>query len=245
MKILILAAGSGTRLGDETKFIPKSLISINKKTILERQLDIIQQNNERDISIIAGPNKDKFVKFGIDIFEDDEYQKHEQLGSLISINKIFENDVIVIFSDIIFDINIFEKIVKTKCDFGIALDRNWKEKYMGRTEHPVSQADLVEVTNEKIEEIKKNLQGKNISEFIGILKFSSKGWKIFMKLCKKLKNDHKGKFHNAKMFNQAYITDIIQELIELNYYVKPIFVEGNWAEIDTPQDIEMANKKFN
>ena len=68
MKILILAAGSGTRLGDETKFIPKSLISINKKTILERQLDIIQQNNERDISIIAGPNKDKFLKFGISPF---------------------------------------------------------------------------------------------------------------------------------------------------------------------------------
>ena len=244
MKILILAAGSGTRLGDETKFIPKSLISINKKTILERQLDIIQQNNERDISIIAGPNKDKFVKFGIDIFEDDEYQKHEQLGSLISINKIFENDVIVIFSDIIFDKNIFEKIVKTKCDFGIALDRNWKEKYMGRTEHPVSQADLVEVTNEKIEEIKKNLQGKNVTFLEEELGSDKKPTGKLIPVGK-YKNDHKGKFHNAKMFNQAYITDIIQELIELNYYVKPIFVEGNWAEIDTPQDIEMANKKFN
>lgn len=243
MKVLILAAGSGTRLGKQTEFIPKSLISINKKTILERQLDIIK--NENDISIIAGPNKDKFSKFGIEIFEDEEYQKHEQLGSLTSINKIFKKDVIVIFSDIIFDKKIFRKIVETECDFGIALDKNWREKYMDRTEHPTSQADLAQVIGEKIKYIKKNLEGDNISEFIGILKFSPHGWRVLMELCQKLKANHKGNFHYAEMFSQAYITDIIQELIELNYNVKPIFVEGDWIEIDTPQDIEIASKKLN
>ncbi len=244
MKVLILAAGSGTRLGKQTEFIPKSLIPINEKTILERQLDIIKKINDNDVIIIAGPNKEKFLKFGIKIIEDQEYKKHEQLGSLISVDEIFEEDVIVIFSDIVFELEILEKIVDTKCDFGIALDRNWEEKYENRTEHPISQADLVQVINEQIKRIEKNLQGDNISEFIGIIKFSSKGWKIFMKMCKKLKENHVGMFHSAEIFSQAYITDIIQELIDSNYYVKPIFVEGKWIEIDTPQDIEIASKKL-
>tara|TARA_B100000029_G_scaffold512431_1_gene609083 strand:- start:1081 stop:1818 length:738 start_codon:yes stop_codon:yes gene_type:complete len=244
MKILILAAGSGTRLGKQTEKLPKSLIKINKKTILERQLEIFKKSKIDDITIIAGPNKEKFLDFGLEIWDDTEYMKHEQLGSLISINKIFQDDVVVIFSDIIFDERIFQKIIQIQCDFGIALDKNWEEKYNGRTEHPISQADLVEVQNGKIKKIKKNLLVDNAFEFIGIMKFSSFGWRVLIELCKKLKESHEGNFHSAKKFSDSYITDIIQELIELDYNVKPIFVNGNWLEIDTLQDVEIASKKL-
>ena len=67
MKLLILAAGSGTRLGDLTEFIPKSLVEINNKTILERQMNIFQKFQKNNVIVIAGPNKDKFSKFGIKI----------------------------------------------------------------------------------------------------------------------------------------------------------------------------------
>ena len=60
----------------------------------------------------------------------------------------------------------------------------------------------------------------------------------------KLKENHEGSFHDANGFDDAYITDIIQELIELDYNIKPIFVKGNWLEIDTPQDLEIASKKL-
>ena len=244
MKFLILAAGSGTRLGKQTEFLPKSLIRINKKTILERQLNIIKKNQKNNVVIIAGPNKEKFLEFQVDIFEDVEYKKHEQLGSLASINKMFDEDVIAIFSDIIFDEGIVKEIIKTECDFGIALDQNWREKYIERTDHPISQADLVEIKDGKIRQIKKNLQGKDNSEFIGIVKFSSYGWKILIQLYNKLKENHEGSFHDANGFDDAYITDIIQELIELDYNIKPIFVKGNWLEIDTTQDLEIASKKL-
>jgi len=244
MKFLILAAGSGTRLGKQTEFLPKSLIRINKKTILERQLNIIKKNQKNNVVIIAGPNKEKFLEFQVDVFEDVEYKKHEQLGSLASINKIFDEDVIVIFSDVIFDEGIIKEIIKTECDFGIALDQNWREKYIERTDHPISQADLVEIKDGKIRQIKKNLQGKDNSEFIGIVKFSSYGWKILIQLYNKLKENHEGSFHDANGFDDAYITDVIQELIGLDYNIKPIFVKGNWLEIDTPQDLEIASKKL-
>ena len=155
MKLLILAAGSGTRLGDLTKFIPKSLVEINSKTILERQMNIFQKFQKNNVIVIAGPNKDKFSEFNVEIFEDLEYNKHEQLGSLISINRYFDEDVIVIFSDIIFDEKIFQDIINIKCDIGIALDKNWDKNYTDRTEHPISQADLVKIKNNRIIEIKK------------------------------------------------------------------------------------------
>tara|TARA_B100000029_G_scaffold473508_1_gene514963 strand:+ start:358 stop:1095 length:738 start_codon:yes stop_codon:yes gene_type:complete len=245
MKFLILAAGSGTRLGKQTETIPKALVKIKEKTILERQLDIIKNQNGNEVIVIAGPNKEKFFEFQVNVFYDNEFSKHEQLGSLISINEIFDEDVIVIFSDIIFDESVLDRIIKTNCDFGIAIDKNWEEKYIGRTQHPRSQADLVVLEENKIKKIKKNLKEKNTLEFIGITKFSSHGWKIFIELCKRLKKEHKGNFHDAEVFNQAYITDIFQELLDLNYDITPILIDGNWIEIDTPQDIEIANQRLN
>jgi len=44
MKVIIIAAGSSTRLGNLTKEIPKGLLKINSKSILEIQ---IQQFNQR------------------------------------------------------------------------------------------------------------------------------------------------------------------------------------------------------
>ena len=52
-------------------------------------------------------------------------------------------------------------------------------------------------------------------------------------------------FHDAPSFEKAYLTDMIQELIEQNILVEPIIVDGDWCEIDTPQDFENAKKKYN
>ena len=60
MKIIIIAAGWATRLGKETIDIPKGLLKITKKSIIEMQLDLFQENHLSDITIITGPNKDKF-----------------------------------------------------------------------------------------------------------------------------------------------------------------------------------------
>ena len=49
MKAILLAAGSGVRLGSLTKEIPKALIDINGKTLLERQIIALQKNDINDI----------------------------------------------------------------------------------------------------------------------------------------------------------------------------------------------------
>ena len=59
-----------------------------------------------------------------------------------------------------------------------------------------------------------------------------------------LKKTNNGKFHDAQSFQCAKITDILQELIEINIEINPIFVNGRWCEIDTPKDLEIARKQF-
>ena len=54
---------------------------------------------------------------------------------------------------------------------------------------------------------------------------------------------HEGKFHNAPSIKKAYLTDMLQELIDSEIVVAPIIINGKWYEIDTLQDLQLARKK--
>jgi choline kinase len=249
MKVIIIAAGSAKRLGTQTKEIPKGLLDINGKSILERQIKILKDNNIKEIIIITGPHKEKFNFEKVKYIEDVEYEKHDVLLSLMAAKNEFKGDIITTYSDILFDKKILQKIIKSKVDIGIATDLNWEQKYKNRTEHPKSQADNVIIEKNQIKKIEKNIskissKQKN-GEFIGITKFSKKGSEIFIKEFNKVERNKPNRFHNAKTFEKSYLTDMIQELIDQNIPVKPIIINGDWCEIDTVQDLENARKKYN
>ena len=74
------------------------------------------------------------------------------------------------------------------------------------------------------------------------MKLSRKGSKIFLDKYSELEISHQGKFHNESSLEKALISDMIQELIDSEINVEPIYVSGKWCEIDTPQDLEIARK---
>ncbi|GAJ15042.1 unnamed protein product [marine sediment metagenome] len=51
-------------------------------------------------------------------------------------------------------------------------------------------------------------------------------------------------FQNAASLEKAYMTDMIQELVDNGSLVQSIDIEGGWMEIDTPQDLERARRLF-
>ena len=52
MKSIIIAAGSGRRIPEFSKLIPKSLIKINNKPLLKRQIQLITQCKIDKICIV-------------------------------------------------------------------------------------------------------------------------------------------------------------------------------------------------
>ena len=83
-----------------------------------------------------------------------------------------------------------------------------------------------------------------IGEFLGLMKLSRKGSKVFLDKNSELEISHQGKFHNAPSLEKAYLTDMLQELIVSGIRISPIYVSGKWCEIDTPQDLKIAQKIF-
>ena len=248
MKVIIIASGSSTRLAKETSGVPKGLLKINGKSIIEIQLDLFQKNQLSDITIIVGPNKEKFKFKNVDYVTDHDFQSHDVLGSLMVCRSIINDQILISYSDIIFDENILHSMLDFKGDIGIAVDLNWEKKYVTRTQHPKSEADNVLMENNKILKIKKNItksnSKQNLGEFIGLMKLSKSGAKIFIEKFNYLIKSHEGKFHNAQSIKKAYLTDMLQELIDSGIVVEPIIINGKWCEIDTLQDLQLARKKI-
>ena len=248
MKIIILAAGSSTRLSKEILDMPKGLLKINDKSIIEIQLDLFKKNQLFDITIIVGPNKEKFKFENINYVLDDDFQNHDVLGSLMASKSIINDDTLTTYSDIIFDENILRSMLDFKGDIGIAVDLYWEKNYVNRIQHPKSQADNVLLQNNKILKIRKNIKEykstQNLGEFIGLVKLSKNGAKIFVEKFNHLIKSHKGKFHDAPSLKKAYLTDMIQELVDSGFLVEPIIINGKWYEIDTYKDLERARKIF-
>lgn len=248
MKAIIIAAGSAKRLGEKTKNLPKSLLDINGKTILERQTCLLTNMGIQEIIVITGPNYSQFDKFSFIFVRDEDFDNHDILGSLMAAKDFFNDDLIILYSDILFDEKILEQVMNFVCDVGIAIDLDWEKNYENRNEHPKSEAENVLLENQKIIKIKKNISNYNgdqvLGEFLGIVKLSSTGATNFAERYNFLQKTHSGYFHEAPSLAKAFITDIIQDLIESNILVSPIIVKGKWCEIDTKQDLEIALKKF-
>ena len=246
MKVIIIAAGSSTRLAKETSDIPKGLLKINGKSIIEIQLELFQKNQLSDITIITGAQKFKLKN--VHYIQDYKFQDHDVLGSLMVAKSIINDDILTSYSDIIFEEKILESMTEFSGDIGIAVDLDWKKNYVDRAQHPKSEADNVLINDNEILEIRKNIseckKNEKIGEFLGLMKLSKKGSRVFLEKYSELKMSHKGKFHNALSLEKAYLTDMLQELIDSGIRISPIYISGKWCEVDTPQDLDIARKLF-
>ena len=161
---------------------------------------------------------------------------------------IIDDEVLTSYSDIIFDENILNSMLDFKGDIGIAVDLDWEKNYAGRMQHPKSEADNVLLENNKILKIKKNIKesksAHNMGEFIGLMKLSKKGAKVFVEKFNNLMKFHEGEFHDAPSIKKAFLTDMIQELIDSGFLVEPIIINGKWYEIDTPEDLQVVRKNI-
>jgi len=136
-----------------------------------------------------------------------------------------------------------------ECEAEIALtvDIDWLHMYEGRNLHPISEAELVKVENGKVVKIGKGIVNPEEAhgEFIGLAKFTKSGAEAMKVAYHQVAEERpSAPFQNAASLDKAYITDMIQELVDRGSLVQSIDIEGGWLEIDTPHDLAEARRRF-
>ena len=99
-RAIILAAGKGTRLRPITEKIPKPLIKVNDKVIIENIIETLIENEINEIYIVVGYLKEKFYYLNkkynnITIVENPLYNESNNISSLYVIRDYLEEAIIM------------------------------------------------------------------------------------------------------------------------------------------------------
>ena len=248
-KSLIIAAGLGSRLKDHTADLPKCMLDFGGKTLLERQLEAYNSNGIKNIAVIRGYKKNKIKYKGLKYFENTDYRNNNILNSIFYAEKFIDGNIIISYSDILFDNIVVQRALNSDHDISVVVDIDWRGYYVGRKDHPISEAEnVIFNSNNEVEKIGKiNTGNQEVhGEFIGMIKLSDYGTKIFKEQFHRLKKIYWNKpFQRANTFQNAYLTDFIQELVDIGIKVHCVIIESGWKEIDTVEDYKKAIEGFN
>jgi len=247
MKAIIIAAGPSSRLKPLTNDKPKCLLEIGSKTIMQRALCVMRECGIEDIVVVKGYKKEFIDYTGVKYYENTDYQNNNILRSLFYAEGEMDDEFVFSYSDIIFEKSALEKLLQNNADISLVIDIDWMPHYEHRYQHPIGEAELVEVRNGRITKIGKEVcpPNKAYGEFIGLAKFSRLGADILRSNYKRVAHQYQGKpFQRAASVEKAYLTDMIQELIDTGYAISNVDIKGGWVEIDTPEDLEKAKGQF-
>ena len=251
-KTLIIAAGLGSRLKKHTENLPKCMLDFGGKTLLQRQLDVYKDCGINDISLIRGYKKEKINYKNIKYFDNIDFKNNNVLNSIFYAEKVINGNIIISYSDILFDSVTVKRLLNSDHDISVVVDIDWRGYYVGRKDHPITEAEnVIFNSNNEVEKIGKINKGNDEvhGEFIGMIKLTDRGAKIFKQHFHRLKKIYWNKpFQRAKTFQNAYLTDMIQELVDMGIKVHCVIIESGWKEIDTVEDYKKAvygfKKKF-
>lgn len=245
MKAIILAAGQGTRLKKYTENLPKGMLSFMGKTIIERQIEMYRKCGIEDIIVVRGFAADKIQYEGIKYYTNEDYENTNMVESLMAARDEFDDDIILSYSDILFEKQMLQSMMASTADFAVAVDNDWKkywqERY-GRVDFDTESLsidkdeNIVELglENPKLEDID--------ARYVGLLKFSAEGLRYIEKIMEDayLSYEDKPWQQSGKTIRKAYMTDLLNAVIESGKKVKAERFHNGWIEFDTNEDYENA-----
>ena len=261
---VILAAGQSQGLLPLTENLPKAVLDIKGKTILERQVEVLNACGVKDIAVVRGYKKEAIKLSNIRYYDNDEFATTSELHSLFRAGKELGGPFLFLYGDILFERGHLEKLLKSPADVSILVDRAWSESYAqikasGDQKAPWEgrgTPDLVLLRDAQesgyrfvgadqphgVARVGRSLDPQKAhGEFVGMAMFTQKGARALTDLHGQLRETKANeKFHEADSLRGATFTDMLQELIDRGHDVQAVDVYKGWLEIDTFEDYRRA-----
>ncbi|GJQ58211.1 MAG: phosphocholine cytidylyltransferase family protein [Candidatus Scalindua sp. AMX11] len=235
MKVIILAAGVGKRMSAVTNSIPKCLIKIGKKTLLENYLESFSALGLQDIVIVVGHHKEKIqemlknrgASFNIRYIENEQYTKGSILSLWYARNELNE-ETLIMDADVLYHEKLLEKLVSSKDKNCFLLDEDFEDS---------GEEMKLFVVGGKVIGISKqsSYDCELVGEGVGFLKLSAKGGAILKDVLEEFER-------NGKV-NVEY-EDALHELLPHCTVGFERVGDLPWIEIDFEADIEKANNEI-
>jgi len=229
--VVILSAGRGSRLQPTFDDIPKGLIQIGLKTILEHQIGAIKKFLDGNIYLVTGYKRKcyhPFVGQGLYELYNNKWNLYDNIYSLyyfLESNSNRSRNILIINSDTLFDLRVLEKVLYDPSDDAFACD-----------DHKILTSETMRVrldTNRCLLSIGKEIPiNESDGEYIGLAKLSpNSSKKLYYALSELISVGRVKEWYEAGF-------DI---LAKEGTPIIAVSTDGlPWIEIDTLDDVKKA-----
>jgi len=234
MKAIILASGVGKRLRPLTYEIPKPLIKIGNKTILDYQMDNLIGCNITNIIITAGPFADKtkmhvkenYLGIEVSYVNNPKYETTNYIYSMWLTKGLIDDDIILLHGDLLFDKKLLERLINEECENCVLVNRKIRA--------PEKDFKAV-IENNRVVKIGVEFSGENAFFSAPLYKFSKLDFLCWLD---EIENFIK------RGDTKSYVEDAFNKISD-KIVLRPLyFYDELCMEIDTMKDLEIARKLF-
>jgi len=245
-KVIILAAGEGSRLRPYTNDIPKCMVSLAGSPLLSHQLSSIKKCNilSNNIALAGGYKSDALKKFDLKIFENLNFSNTNMVTTLFCAREFMtsNDDLIITYGDIVYEEKILRSVIEGKDEINIVADIDWEKLWRIRMSEPLKDAEtFVMDKNFYIKELgKKAFSLSQIqAQYIGLIKIRKDMVPKFINVYDQM---DRLVSYDGNNFDKMYMTSFIQYLIDLKWKVKATLINNGWLEVDTIEDLKSYEK---
>lgn len=233
---VIPAAGSGTRLGPFTNAIPKELLPVGDKAVIEHVVDAMKLAGICDITIVCSPHKHGLSdylgsgrRFGVNLTYVIQDERRGLADAVLSAKHVIDGSFAVVLGDNFFHPKSFlGELVSYHLDKGA-------DATLGVAEvEDVSRHGIITPDEDRIVDIVEKPSPEEVSSNLGAI-----GMYVFEKnIFDAIRNTSPG------YKGEYQLTDSVKVMIEEGRSVLYKKIDGIHIDVGTPRDLMLANKRY-
>jgi choline kinase len=174
--------------------------------------------------------------------ENPDWPDNNILVSLMCAEDLMDRPFVTAYSDILFTSKIVRGLIDCPDELALGIDTDWREHYRPRTQHPPHDAEKAITAGGRVQKVHRGIPYDDATgEFIGVARFGSEGARRFRDFYHRRKAEFWDKpYREAATFQKAYLIHMFQDMIEQGIPFGHVDTPGNYREIDTQEDMNLA-----
>ncbi|MGA2039757.1 MAG: phosphocholine cytidylyltransferase family protein [Bryobacteraceae bacterium] len=238
MRAVILAAGRGRRMGDLGDERPKCLVELAGKPLIERQVAALRRGGIDEIGVVRGYRAEMIDFPGLTYFSNHRWAETNMVMSLVSAAAwLRSGPVIVSYADIFYRGELVRGLAATSGQLVVSYDRGWRRLWARRFADPLDDAETfrIDAAGQLLEIGGKTTRIEAIEgQYMGLLKFTPPAWSAIEALLGTL---------DEAIANRLDVTGLLRRLLSgKELRIDTFATDGQWGEIDNPQDVTLYQK---
>ena len=212
---------------------PKCLVELAGKPLIERQIAALRRGGVDEIGVVRGYRAEMIDFPGLIYFSNERWAETNMVMSLAAAASwLRSGPVIVSYGDIFYRSELVRGLAGAPGQLVITYDRAWRRLWTRRFADPLADAETfrVNAAGRLLEIGGKATRIDDIEgQYMGLLKFTPSAWSMVEALLGTL--DPAGR-------DRLDVTGLLRRLLsEEKLPIQTFATDGNWGEIDNPDDV--------